>query len=126
MWTTLALAFPLLGKWMAWKVGNVQRIRIGVDPWIRCGNNHILSKRIKEKVRQHRITHLADATVLGRDTIWSHGWKEARDVCLEDEEANQWNSLIGKLMENYIHLKDKKDSLVLSWNPSRKYIASIG
>ena len=60
-----------------------------MSPWIGCGNNYTLSKGISEKIRQQGITHLADPIVPGRCTFWKHGWKEARDVGIESQEANQ-------------------------------------
>jgi hypothetical protein len=61
---------------------------MGVDPWIGCGNNHILSKGTKERLSQQGITHLGDTTVMGRNTFWQHGWKKAKHIGLEGEEAN--------------------------------------
>jgi hypothetical protein len=30
----LVEAFPLIGKWTVWKIGNGHRIRVGEDPWL--------------------------------------------------------------------------------------------
>ena len=27
------MAFPLIGNWLAWEIGNGRSVRIGEDPW---------------------------------------------------------------------------------------------
>ena len=36
-------AFPIFGNWITTKIGKGGKLRIGVDPWIRCSRNHRLS-----------------------------------------------------------------------------------
>jgi hypothetical protein len=51
------------------------------------------------------------------------GSKEFR---LEGEEVNQWNTLMGKLARNYIHLKEEYNLLVWSSKFLGKYSTSLG
>jgi hypothetical protein len=30
----LVQAFPINGRWLVWKMGNGEKVRVGVDPWI--------------------------------------------------------------------------------------------
>ena len=41
-WKALALAFPLVGNLIAWRIGNVIRVRINEDPWEGVGEGYRL------------------------------------------------------------------------------------
>jgi len=34
IWKAVILSFPLIGKWLVWKVGAGNRVRLGNDPWV--------------------------------------------------------------------------------------------
>ena len=42
----MVLAFPLIGTWIAWEIGNGKSIRIGLDPWARVGEEYRIPKRV--------------------------------------------------------------------------------
>jgi len=46
IWKAIVQPFPLVGNWMAWNVGNGVKVRIGADPWVGSGEEHILSEEI--------------------------------------------------------------------------------
>jgi hypothetical protein len=39
IWKAIIKAFPLIGKWLMWKIGNGVQVSIGKDPWIGSNNN---------------------------------------------------------------------------------------
>ena len=39
-WKAMVLAFPLIGTWIAWEIGNGKSIRIGMDPCTREGEEY--------------------------------------------------------------------------------------
>ena len=43
IWKAILQPFRLVGNWMAWNVDNRVKVRIGEDPWVRSGEEHILS-----------------------------------------------------------------------------------
>ena len=57
----MVLAFPLVGSWTAWRIGNRRRVRIGEDPWVGEGEEYRLSETIILQLRAHRITVLDGA-----------------------------------------------------------------
>jgi hypothetical protein len=43
MWKVLILAFPLIGNWLAWKMGIKINVKVGIDPWIGSDGMYKLS-----------------------------------------------------------------------------------
>lgn len=43
VWLTLVKAFPVIGDWCVWKVGNGKHVQIGYDPWSGANNSWRLS-----------------------------------------------------------------------------------
>ena len=35
----MVLAYPLVGQWIGWKIGNRRQVRVGEDPWTGVGEN---------------------------------------------------------------------------------------
>jgi hypothetical protein len=113
VWKALVKAFPLVGLWTAWKVGNGRSIRIGKDPWLGVGDNFTLSPRLIQALAVHEIFFLKD-TKTGFPQPRGHpGWISAVALNLSEDLHDEWNSYVGKLCENHILLdEDTKDSLV--------------
>jgi len=44
IWKAILQAFGIIGKGLAWKIGNGQKNLVGRDPWPRCGQARILSE----------------------------------------------------------------------------------
>ena len=41
-WKVVLWAFDIIGDFLAWKVGNGNVVRIGLDPWLGCKWRHVL------------------------------------------------------------------------------------
>ena len=61
-WKEFVEAFPLVGNWVAWKVGDGGRIRIGQDPWVGSGDNYRLPDNLVSLLKDKGITLLAYAS----------------------------------------------------------------
>jgi hypothetical protein len=57
-WRAISLAFPIIGNFLAWKVGSREKVRIRVDAIPGCGANIFLPDNL--------VTHLHD---IGRCTL---------------------------------------------------------
>ena len=60
-WKTLVLAFPLVGNWSMWKIGNGKRDIIGENLWEREGEEYMLSYNLIIHLRAQTIQVLYDA-----------------------------------------------------------------
>jgi hypothetical protein len=42
----MTLAFPVIGKYLAWRVGNGAQVRIGIDAIMGCGQEVFLAENM--------------------------------------------------------------------------------
>jgi hypothetical protein len=87
VWIALVKAFPLIGKWTAWKIGRGNKVIIVEDPWIGCKGNYRLSKEMITDLHLLRIYSLEYAVTNDGRNIWSQGWKLVRDLNLQGAKA---------------------------------------
>jgi hypothetical protein len=92
MWKALVLSFLLFGNWLAWRIGDGEKVRTGKDPWIGCDSEHKLPYPLIHSLHLQGLFTLADATDPGNSSIWNQGWKIAARLGLESIEATHWNS----------------------------------
>ena len=93
----MVLAFPLIGMWIAWEIGNGKSI--GLDPWAGAGEDYRLPQLVQNKLGEQRCYKIADAQVQILDYTGRTRWKEANEFQLEGEEAECWKYYI-KMMES--------------------------
>lgn len=58
VWKAIVQSFPLVGNWLAWKVGKWDKVRIGADPWVGSGERHKLSEELIVTLKNQGIHHL--------------------------------------------------------------------
>lgn len=46
IWKAVVVAFPLVGNWLIWRVGRGTKMKVGLDPWIGCGEDYRLPAHI--------------------------------------------------------------------------------
>ena len=70
-WKALVLAFPQVGNWLAWLVGNGKEVRVGEYMWSRAGESFKLSEGLVLKLRSLGIFTLNQACSLSlqRETL---------------------------------------------------------
>ena len=60
LWKGLVKAFPILERWVPWKIGKGNRVRLGEDPWIGVGYKYSLSVNLKSALKARGHTSLAN------------------------------------------------------------------
>jgi hypothetical protein len=52
MWKVVVLYFPLIGKWLVWKVGARRTIEVGENPWVGCDGKFRLQRHFVVVLRE--------------------------------------------------------------------------
>ena len=84
-WKSMVLAFPLIGTWIAWGIGNGKSIRICLDPWAKAGHDYKLPQTVLNKLGEQRCYKLVDAKVQIPDYTGRTRWREASEFQLEGD-----------------------------------------
>lgn len=69
IWKASMKGFPLVGKWMAWKVGKGDRVEIDEDPWIGHLGDYRISKSLKCAINHMGIYYLENVLDNGYSSI---------------------------------------------------------
>ena len=74
-WKAMTLAYPLIGKWIAWKIGNKNRVRIGIDPWVGYeGNFKLIEDLLRFLIHHGFYSNISDVDVMGVVHMGSPVW----------------------------------------------------
>ena len=99
IWKDIVHPFSLVGNWMAWNVGNGVngvKVRIGVDPWVRSGEEHILSEELVVTLQNKGIHYLAQTTDPISTTICKQGCKSEVELRLSEREAERCKEYVAQ------------------------------
>jgi hypothetical protein len=69
-WRTLSLSFPMIGKALAWKVGNGMQVRIGSDAIVGFGESIFLEEDLIYSLRMKGLCTLDRIANVEVNTIW--------------------------------------------------------
>ena len=90
IWKAIVQPFPLVGNHgMAWNVGNRVKVRIGADPWVGSGEEHILSTELVVTLQKKGIHYLAQTTDPISTTICKQGCKREVEFRLSEREEKR-------------------------------------
>eukprot|EP01018_Ginkgo_biloba_P023075 Gb_32325 [translate_table: standard] len=89
VWKVVVLAFPLVGRWLVWRVGIGRRVCLGLDPW---------------------------AVDTDLSSVWSQEWKSVVALGLRGGDEEKWELYISSLKRSHVRIKDSSDALLWSKN----------
>ena len=79
----MVLAFPLIGNWIAWKIGNGRSVRLGEDPWVGAREDHKFPISVITHLKDQICFKLADMQVHQPIPQGRTRWKNAQELQLE-------------------------------------------
>jgi hypothetical protein len=82
VWKALVEAFPLVGNWMVWCIGNGEKVRLGEDLWLGVGNNYKLSPPLLLFLKDKNLCFLSDLNTGYPHIRGRLGWKNANSLDL--------------------------------------------
>ena len=116
-WKAMVLAFPLIGNWTTWKIGNGKSVRIGEYPWAGAKENYKLPNSVIIKLREQRCSKLADVQSEHPYPLGRTNWKSARELGMEGDVAESWNSYVHLWEINFVNLdEEEQDKLIWTRN----------
>jgi hypothetical protein len=84
VWKALVEAFPLVGNWTVWRIGNGEKVRLGEDPWLGAGNNYKLSPPLLLFLKNKNLRFLSDLNTGFPQIRGRLGWKSAISLDLPE------------------------------------------
>jgi hypothetical protein len=111
IWNDVVLAFPLIGRWLEWRVGKETRVRLGEDPWVVCDLNFRLSINLIQILHEKGFCELCRVVDLDL-IIFGDKWKNACMIGIMGHEALEWDAFITSLISFYLRIKDVEDEFV--------------
>lgn len=108
-WKSLVEAFPLIGKHLAWNIGNGKQVRLGEDPWVGSGQGHSLPEYLINNLHDRGVYALNDATLPSLDRAGRTKWKSIGFLELDGEEFDRWGEYVASLKSNFILLKEEEE-----------------
>ena len=104
------MALGLVEKGTAWRIGDDERCRIGMDPWVGCSNCFTLSKGLVEALGQRGIYTLNQIDKWGGTIIWAQARQSTEDLRLDRQWEQEWQYYIQELDQSKVRIKDFLDS----------------
>ena len=83
VWKVVIHPYDLIGGGLAWRVGNGRKVRIGSDPWARCGQKHILPTNLQNLLHDRGIFYLNQITDPLANSFFSQGWITSTALILD-------------------------------------------
>jgi hypothetical protein len=71
IWKATISAFPLIGRWLVWKVVNGHNVRVQEYPWVGCGEGYRLPENVLLTLRGRGIFYLYLVANPILTSIWS-------------------------------------------------------
>jgi len=82
VWKATMESFSIVEDGLSWHVGNGEKLRIGIDPWVGCNEGFILSREIMDSLHTQGFEFLNRIAREDLSTNWHQGWKTWEDLQL--------------------------------------------
>ena len=120
IWSGLVASFPCMGKWLAWKIGNGNQVKLSEDQYIGGEGFYKLSPSIILYLNNIGFRYLAHVKIPKSKSIVTHYCLHVEELGLEREIDEERKSVINGLNHCGIILTDMEDEIVWSWNVSTR------
>eukprot|EP00253_Pinus_taeda_P008243 PITA_08243 len=103
IWKAVLQSLPLLRDGITWRIKEGNSVRIGVDPWVGCGNSH-----------------------RANTTFLQQAWASPRTLELPERWHPVWRDYTEALSQAHIQLTDGHDELIWAIAPHGTYSPKMG
>lgn len=116
----------MVGEGLAWKVGNGEKLRIGIDPWVGWRENFRLPPELIEFININGRITLNQVADNDCSSFSAQGWANANQLNLPIEFTGQWQTYTAALNVSHVCLRDREDSLFWVHSPLGEYSPKAG
>lgn len=126
-WWARALAFPVIGRFLAWKVGNGIQVRIGSYVIVGCGGQFFLREGLLTTLQEAGLCTLNKIGNTRPTTFWKQEWLSTTKLGLDAIWHPPWKLFIVEIQKERVHLSGVEDELVWHYhNSSGQYSTKMG
>ena len=101
-------------------------LRIGIDPWVGCGGEHVLPEVLRQFLENRGFFYLADVADPEACTLWNQGWLSGQRLRLPIDLQMIWGRYLRQLSCTFIRLGHREDELIWDHHPSGHYSPKLG
>ena len=119
-------SFDVIGGGLAWSVRNGRKLRIGVDPWVVCLQQHLLMENTILALRKAGFFYLHQLAAPERLNRWDQSWIRVGDLGFDALVTRDLERYIISLIRDHIILRDREDVLIWDSAPAGNYTPKSG
>jgi len=85
---------PTIRRGLIWRISNGGSSCIGIDPWIRCGNSHLLPLDLIENLNKRDIYNTAHIGDPQNSTVYQQAWLSGTTLDIPTQWHMEWRTYL--------------------------------
>lgn len=126
IWKVVLNTKELIRNGLTWRIRSGAQVRLGVDPWVRCGNAHRLSEELRTYLIEQGITHVCHIVDNAHSTLLQQTWKSGLHLNIPSCWQQEWRYFTKALTEAHIRITEGDDELIWAFTKHGVYAPKIG
>eukprot|EP00253_Pinus_taeda_P034161 PITA_34161 len=126
IWKAVINTIPLLRDGLTWRIREGNSVRIGLDPWVGCGNAHRLPIDLIRHLNDRGITHILQAGDPANSTFLQQAWLNAHTLEIPAQWHAAWTEYTDALTQAHIRLTEGPDEIIWAFAKHGAYAPKLG
>eukprot|EP00253_Pinus_taeda_P025252 PITA_25252 len=126
IWRVVIDTLPLLREGITWRIKEGNAVRIGMDPWVGCGNTHRLHADLIRHLHDRGVTHIKHIGDRANSSFLHQAWLSARALELPQQWTNDWLAYTTTLTQAQIRLTEGPDEIIWAFAKNGFYTPKLG
>lgn len=119
-------ALPLLRQGITWRINEGNAVRIGIDPWVGCGNAHRLLADLVRYLNNRGIIYIKHIGDWNNSTFLQQAWKSSLELDIPKLWRLEWQHYIEALAQAHIRLTEELDEVIWAFAKNVLYSPKEG
>eukprot|EP00253_Pinus_taeda_P033651 PITA_33651 len=126
IWKAVIESIPLLRDGITWRIKEGNAVRIGMDPWVGCGNSHRLPADLIHYLHDRGIMHIKHIGDQANSSFLQQAWLSARALGLPNHWTDEWKEFTSALTQAQIRLTEGLDEIIWAHAKHGVYTPKLG